>query len=196
MGGQGPVAVTLATRTADKDDVNGTGETAPSVLPPIQVSGLHATDLSDCRVSLSWNPPSLGPDEYKVQYRRARSYAWMTSGGIHDTKTTIDGLDGNTGYEFQVFGVSGGIFGTPSGLVAARTKPREPVWSDLVMSSGPDGAEVDLARLQMLVFTSIAAAFTALTLINTGQIPDIPVGELALVGVSNGVYLASKASNS
>ena len=57
-----------------------------------------------------------------------------------------------------------------------------------------DATEVDLARLQMLVFTTIAAVFTALTLINTGAIPDIPVGELALVGVSNGVYLSSKVA--
>jgi hypothetical protein len=36
--------------------------------------------------------------------------------------------------------------------------------------------------------------FTGLTLINTGTIPEIPTGELALVGVSNGVYLAAKAA--
>ena len=60
--------------------------------------------------------------------------------------------------------------------------------------SGDDNTQVDLARLQMLVFTSIAALFTALTLFNTGEIPDIPIGELALVGVSNGVYLASKVA--
>ena len=46
----------------------------------------------------------------------------------------------------------------------------------------------------MLVFTTLAAVFTALMLINTGEIPNIPIGELALVGVSNGVYLASKAA--
>lgn len=61
------------------------------------------------------------------------------------------------------------------------------------MSGDPDN-QIDLARLQMLAFTSIAALFTGLTLFNTGTIPDIPVGELALVGVSNGVYLAFKAA--
>ena len=64
---------------------------------------------------------------------------------------------------------------------------------DLVMS-GDRNTEIDLTRVQMLVFTSIAAVFTLLTLINTGKIPDIPVGVLALVGLSNGVYIASKAA--
>jgi hypothetical protein len=31
-----------------------------------------------------------------------------------------------------------------------------------------------------------------MTLIDTGEIPDIPLGVLTLVGLSNGVYIASK----
>jgi hypothetical protein len=106
---------------------------------------------------------------------------------------TVAGLDGGIDYEFQVFAVTGGLAGAPSDVVVATTIVRKPRWSDLVMSED-SGTQVDLARLQMLVFTSIAAVFTGLTLFNTGAIPDIPVGELALVGVSNGVYLASKVA--
>jgi hypothetical protein len=58
--------------------------------------------------------------------------------------------------------------------------------------SGDTNVEIDLTRVQMLLFTSIAAAFTGMTLIDTGEIPDIPLGVLALIGLSNGVYLASK----
>jgi hypothetical protein len=126
-----------------------------------------------------------------VQYRPTGSLAWATYSASANTPTLVAGLKPGTNFTFQIFGVTGGVAGTPSTLVSATTPPRIPQWRDLVRSS--DGSEVDLARLQMLIFTSIAAVFTGLTLFNTGTIPDIPVGELALVGVSNGVYLASKA---
>jgi hypothetical protein len=100
-------------------------------------------------------------------------------------------LDSGTSYDFQVFAVIAGIAGSPSSLAGATTQERTPQWSDLITDKA---AEVDLARLQMLAFTTVAAVLTGLTLINTGTIPEIPTGELALVGVSNGVYLAAKAA--
>jgi len=121
--------------------------------------------------------------------------AWSTYKANATPPTFIDGLRPGTSYQFQVFANSGGRFSSPSNLAEAATSRRQPQWSDLIMS-GDEGTEVDLSRLQMLIFTSITAVFTAITLINTGVIPDLPVGELALVGISNGVYLASKISNS
>jgi hypothetical protein len=142
-------------------------------------------------------------------------YVMMLSGNLIDIPVATLGLLGISGFALvgsklqagpdsspQRVSPPGGVTGltvagtptSPSALVAATTPARTPRWSDLVMSGDTD-TQVDLARLQMLVFTSIAALFTGLTLFNTGAIPDIPVGELALVGVSNGVYLASKVAD-
>ncbi|WP_158921078.1 fibronectin type III domain-containing protein [Acidisphaera sp. S103] len=183
-GGAGPASVPLTAIQTHRD-----APVAPG--GPAQVTGLQATAQPDGRVELTWTAPAPGPDSYTVQYRPVGTLAWSTYSASASPPTLVTGLRSATNFAFQVFGVTGGVAGTPSTLVAATTFQRAPRWSDLVMNS--DYTEVDLARLQMLVFTSIAAVFTGLTLFNTGAIPDIPVGELALVGVSNGVYLASKA---
>jgi hypothetical protein len=133
-------------------------------------------------------------------------YVMMLSGNLIDIPTPTLSLLGITGFALVGAKLQANATpqharlapGTPPTLtpadmeVAAKTT-RIPQWSDLVLS-GNNGVEVDMARLQMLVFTSITAIFTAVTLINTGSIPDLPVGELALVGISNGVYLASKST--
>ncbi|HEX4367070.1 MAG TPA: fibronectin type III domain-containing protein [Rhodopila sp.] len=183
-GGAGPASVPLT----------GILTLAAAPVPaggPAQVTGLQAAAQPDGRIELTWTAPAPGPGSYTVQYRPTGSLAWATYSASANTPTLVAGLKPGTNFTFQIFGVTGGVAGTPSTLVSATTPPRIPQWRDLVRSS--DGSEVDLARLQMLIFTSIAAVFTGLTLFNTGTIPDIPVGELALVGVSNGVYLASKA---
>ena len=190
-GGQGGAATMLGTSTANPPAANVNPNAAP---PPAQVTNLHWGDITSSSVGLVWDPILPSPDEYKVQWRRAGRLTWARRGGIDAASATVRALDGNTAYEFQVFAVKGGVAGVPSAPKIVSTKTRKPVWSDLVVSNERGAAEVDLARLQMLVFTTIAAAFTAVMLINTGQIPEIPVGELALVGVSNGVYLASKAA--
>jgi hypothetical protein len=157
------------------------------------VTGVDARVLSAHAVELRWAEIAPQPDSFTVQYRKAGTLPWAKDTVEAVAPATVGGLDGGTDYEFQIFAVTAGVAGAPSAVMTATTDARTPVWSDLIMS-GDDAAEVDLARLQMLVFTSIAALFTGLTLFNTGTIPDIPVGELALVGVSNGVYLASKAA--
>jgi hypothetical protein len=70
------------------------------------------------------------------------------------------------------------------------TAPRKPLWSDLVVN--PDDNEIEPSRVQMLFFTVIVALFVALRVLTSGKIPDIPVGYLALMGISNGVYLTAK----
>ena len=185
--GAGPATVPVTATTA-------------AVAPPGNAAGILAqvTNLiataQDSRILLSWATPAPAPDAYTVQYRPAGTLPWATYSTTANTPFVMLGLNSGTDYEFQVFGTLRGVAGTPSALATAKTWPRLPRWSDLVMS-GDVGTEADLSRLQMLVFTSITAVFTGLTLINTGVIPDLPVGELALVGISNGVYLASKVSN-
>lgn len=68
-----------------------------------------------------------------------------------------------------------------------------PLWSDLI---GPvDGSGgIDMARVQMLFFTLVTAGFVLLKVLNTYVVPDIPDYYLALMGISNGVYVAARAS--
>jgi hypothetical protein len=157
-----------------------------------QVTALTAGANADGTISLQWPELVPAPSAYAVQYRAAGSLPWATYSNTANTPLRVTGLDAGTTFEFQVFAIAGGGAGSPSPIAQATTTPRMPQWSDLVMTGGQD-VEIDLSRVQMLLFTSIAAAFTGMTLISTGEIPEIPVGILTLVGLSNGVYLASKA---
>jgi hypothetical protein len=189
--GAGPAAVPLSAATAPA--AAGTNAAAA----PSQVTGVTAIAEQNGTVRLNWS--SLMPQPgggYVVQYRQAGTLPWVTTDGNSDSPRYVAGLNSNTKYEFQVFAVTAGIAGAPSYIVIATTAQRLPRWSDLVMSDDGSATEVDMSRLQMLVFTTITAVFTAITLLNTGVIPDLPLGELALVGISNGVYLASKLSGS
>jgi len=159
---------------------------------PSQVAGLTASTNPDGTVSLQWTALNPAPNAYVIQYRAAGTLPWATYSNTANTPQRVSGLDAGTSFEFQVFAIMGGGAGAPSPVVLATTTPRTPQWSDLVMSGGQN-VEIDLSRVQMLLFTSIAAAFTGMTLVDTGVIPDIPLGVLTLVGLSNGVYLASKS---
>lgn len=70
------------------------------------------------------------------------------------------------------------------------TAPRKPLWSDLVVN--PESNEIEPSRVQMLFFTVIVALFVALRVLTSGKIPEIPIGYLGLMGISNGVYLTAK----
>ena len=185
-GGAGPACPSVSATTA--------AAAAPGVAGPGQVTGLIAAANSDGTVSLTWSGLNPAPNAYVVQYRIAGTLPWATYSNTANTPVVVAGLSAGTTFEFLVFAITGGVAGTPSAVVVAATASRLPRWSDLVMS-GDVNVEIDLTRVQMLLFTSIAAAFTGMTLLDTGQIPDIPLGVLALVGLSNGVYLASKAAS-
>jgi hypothetical protein len=79
---------------------------------------------------------------------------------------------------------------------SAVTSPpagRKPQWSDLIVNENQDGVrEIDVARVQMLLFTLISASFVIVKVIAAYVIPEIPVGYLTLMGISNGVYVGSK----
>ena len=74
---------------------------------------------------------------------------------------------------------------------AVLTRLRHPRWSDLVMEE-TQGREIDVARVQMLLFTVITAVFVLLRVGTSFVIPDIPDGFLILMGISNSVYVGSK----
>ncbi|MGZ5840790.1 MAG: hypothetical protein ACXWJ8_02510 [Xanthobacteraceae bacterium] len=68
-----------------------------------------------------------------------------------------------------------------------------PQWSDLIVSQDAQGnREIDVTRVQMLLFTVITASFVVVKVIAAYVIPEIPDGYLVLMGISNGVYVGSK----
>jgi hypothetical protein len=68
-----------------------------------------------------------------------------------------------------------------------------PRWSDLIVNDQNTAVrEIDVARVQMLLFTLISAVFVIAKVIAAYVIPEIPVGYLTLMGISNGVYVGSK----
>ena len=56
--------------------------------------------------------------------------------------------------------------------------------------------EIDITRFQMLLFTLVTAVFVFITVATTYGIPEIPLGFVTLMGISNGVYLGSKITQS
>lgn len=72
-----------------------------------------------------------------------------------------------------------------------------PKWSDLLVNQtvtdqGAVVQEIDVTRVQMLLFTLVTAVFVLITVATTYVIPEIPSGFVTLMGISNGVYLGSK----
>jgi hypothetical protein len=68
---------------------------------------------------------------------------------------------------------------------------RLPRWSDLVtVDDGRD--EIDVTRVQMLIFTLIAAVFVTLKVIVSYEIPTISENFQLLMGISNGVYVGGR----
>ena len=81
--------------------------------------------------------------------------------------------------------------------VKAPPADQVPLWSDLVVNETVDNAgnvvrEIDVARVQMLLFTLIASVFVITKVLVSYVIPDIPEGFQILMGISNGVYVGSK----
>ncbi len=76
-----------------------------------------------------------------------------------------------------------------------------PKWSDLLINQtvtdqGVVAQEIDVTRIQMLLFTLVTAVFVLITVATTYVIPEIPSGFVTLMGISNGVYLGSKHTQS
>ena len=69
--------------------------------------------------------------------------------------------------------------------------PITPEWSDLV-APNRQTREIDVTRLQMLVFTLITAGFVMIKVVVDYEIPAIPANFLILMGISNGVYVAGR----
>ncbi len=68
--------------------------------------------------------------------------------------------------------------------------PGKPAWSQMLVDKF--SGDLDVTRVQMLIFTLITAAFVAVQVVATYSIPDISDSFMVLMGISNGVYLAGR----
>ena len=157
----------------------------PPSTPTIGASG-------ETSITVNWAAPATAPAGYWLQYRHASNASWTSiAGPVFATQRTINGLRPDTDYDFRVAAIDNGsvshwLLFSESGRTIAHT----PRWADLIIWDGLN--EIDVTRVQMLLFTLIAAGFVLLSIGNESMIPPIPTGILALMGISNGVYLTAK----
>ena len=134
--------------TAQRDDVveeegGATGSAANAPAP----TGLRVPSDTDDSVSLSWNAVT-DAGAYKVEYRRSGSISWLHAGYVYSsTSDTVDGLDCNTSYYFQVRARGDGspysyTYGNPSSSVSETTDacpvPVAPAPTGLTVTSDTD----------------------------------------------------------
>ncbi len=159
---------------------------------PVMPTNLVATiSNSDASANVQWASAATGL--YLLQYREDEEATWSNwTQPIPATSASVAlrDLDQDAIYWVRVSLVdSGGWSGwtLPKDL---KTPQRLPRWADLIIWK--DQKEVDVTRVQMLLFTLIAASFVALKIVDVNAIPEIPATLLALMGLSNGVYLTAR----
>lgn len=189
-------------------DANGTpGAASPAIsvttpaatlgVAPGAPTNVNAAILPDAngetKVIVTWTAPATIPDGYLLRYRATTGTAWVSAPGpIFALNSRITELPPGTGHEFQVAAIANGAIGpwSPQPPATATTRVHNPRYADLIIWDGRN--EVDVTRIQMLLFTVIAAGFVLLQIWRGNTIPEIPPGILILMGISNGVYLTAK----
>lgn len=183
-------------------DAQGTRGTAS---PPIAVTTLAAPAAApgtpsaptigaqgETAITVNWAAPAATTTGYWLQYRPANTASWNSiPGPVFTSQRTIAGLRPDTDYEFRVAAIDNGLVGPWLSFPdPGRTIAHMPRWADLIIWDGLN--EIDVTRVQMLLFTLIAAGFVLLSIGSESMISPIPTGILALMGISNGVYLTAK----
>jgi hypothetical protein len=182
-GSPGPASAPLAVQTAAQALAGG----APTQPQPPAINPA----VGETWVAVQWTALAPAPDGYVLQYRASAAAAWTTAPGpIDAVRYQLTRLNPGTTYDVRIAAIGNGMLGPWSTPATATTMRHVPKWSDLIIWDGND--EVDVTRIQMLVFTLIAAGFVLLKIGNESMIPDIPQGILLLMGISNGVYLTAK----
>ena len=174
-----PVSVTMMAASG------GAAPAAPmslGAIPPV----------SQDTVTLGWTAPSGIPaPRYLVQYREAGRARWFTASQTVDgTGYALGGLVPSATYEFRVAGIANGQVGPWSNPAVGTTASRKPKWADLVVWDGKH--EVDVTRVQVLMFTLVTAGFVILRIGTKNEIPEIPASIVLLMGLSNGIYVTAK----
>jgi hypothetical protein len=120
----------------------------------------------------------------------AAVYVMVLSGNLIAISTgtlTLLGIAGGTSVLARI---------APRGASPVPTTPAPlgtPYWAQILVN-GTDGdtPEIDVTRVQMLIFTLISAAFVAVKVAVSYGIPEIPDNFLILMGISNGIYIAGR----
>ncbi|HSY20970.1 MAG TPA: fibronectin type III domain-containing protein, partial [Polyangiaceae bacterium] len=163
---------------------------APSAAGPVKGLGVVG-DPESGRVALQWTPDSKAT-RYRLEIRKHESDGdWQTAKMVSEARSQIGGLQPDTEYDIRVIAVDNDAIDAPATETSIRTARRIPAWSDLVTDDSNE-SQVDVSRVQMLVFTLISAVFVGLKILQSGTIPPIPDSYVALMGISNGLYLAAK----
>ena len=118
----------------------------------------------------------------------ATAYVMALSGNLVPLTEGTLALLGISGVAALASQLKAGNTGGQLEAEAAKEEATAPSWRDLISSDG----EMDVTRLQMLFFPVLIAFFAAIHVIDGFQIPEIPTSFLQLMGLSNGVYIASK----
>jgi hypothetical protein len=125
----------------------------------------------------------------------AAVYVMVLSGNliaISDGTLTLLGIAGGTSVLARVPGPNDKDKDKDANAGAAASRTMlEPRWSQMLIDD-PANPEIDVTRVQMLLFTLISAAFVAMKVATSYSIPEIPLNFQLLMGISNGVYLAGR----
>ena len=149
-------------------------------------------DATETTLPLQWGHASSGQADFEVQQRRLDSDDPWTPARLRaanpprTSPVVVVGLQPGASYQFRVR-VAGGLWSPPETFSTIRY----PRWSDLV-TEGATPSEIDVSRVQMIIFTLIIAGFVVTQIIDTSAIPDISSNYLVLMGISNGVYITTK----
>ena len=192
--------------TAKGEDVDNATTTGVVQTPASLVATPAPADLdfdgqasTDSSITLTWSPPPSRAD-CSVQFRRADSREDWANASLavpvppigndpaEPQSATVVALDSGVAYNFRIRAKQDGA--AWSGPLRATTR-HAPRWSDLVTDDDQPG-QIDVTRVQMLLFTLVTAGFVTMKVIDSSVIPDVPQEYLVLMGISNGIYLSAK----
>ncbi len=160
---------------------------------PGAVADVSASADTGKRLRVRWAgaPTATG---YHLEYRRHESdRSWHRAGQAPQAanEAVIEAPEPGALYDVRIVAFNAGGESPPSRIQQVVSGERVPRWSDLVTES-TNPRQIDVTRLQMLLFTAISALFVALKIADSGMIPEIPSSYVTLMGISNGVYLTAK----
>jgi len=120
----------------------------------------------------------------------ASFYVLVVSGKLLDLTNEVLMLLGIAGGSSVIAKITASAKSKNGGAIPAPV-PKDPKWLDLFQTEG----RPDLYKVQMALFTTLAAIFVTAKIYGTLAFPELPAGLLTLIGISNGVYLGAKATS-
>jgi hypothetical protein len=121
----------------------------------------------------------------------ASFYVLFTSGKLLAITNDVLVLLGIAGASSVIVKIRSSITEEKGRIITNSFSENSGEWVDLFKTEG----QLDLYKIQMALFTVLAAVFVTGTIFQTYQFPVLPAGLLTLIGISNGVYLTAKATS-